>query len=179
MLRIAIAAILAIVGSGILIIEAERYLNSPFGIALPSPTPVWIGGAYVGDVWFQYSYLSNTAGVRIHSRFNSPREDAQVLIGVNRSGFRIEIWKKPIGAIFNLPPLVYPILLLPYPIVVFVRYVRNRKNRKRFPEGHCQSCGYDLKCNESGKCPECGEPVSEKGQHDVSIIDSRETTESH
>lgn len=29
-----------------------------------------------------------------------------------------------------------------------------RKNRKH-PKGHCQSCGYDLRLNESGRCPEC------------------------
>ena len=27
----------------------------------------------------------------------------------------------------------------------------------RLPEGHCQSCGYDLTGNTSGVCPECGE----------------------
>jgi len=27
------------------------------------------------------------------------------------------------------------------------------------PPGHCQSCGYDLEGNTSGKCPECGTPL--------------------
>jgi len=31
-------------------------------------------------------------------------------------------------------------------------------DRRRIPIGHCQSCGYNLKCNVSGICPECGEP---------------------
>ena len=34
-----------------------------------------------------------------------------------------------------------------------------RLDRKRIPPGHCQSCGYDLTGNVSGKCPECSEPV--------------------
>lgn len=29
--------------------------------------------------------------------------------------------------------------------------------RLSYPIGHCQSCGYNLQSNESGKCPECGD----------------------
>ena len=29
----------------------------------------------------------------------------------------------------------------------------------RIPQGHCQTCGYDLTGNVSGVCPECGERV--------------------
>ncbi len=28
----------------------------------------------------------------------------------------------------------------------------------RYPPGHCRKCGYDLTGNESGTCPECGDP---------------------
>ncbi len=31
---------------------------------------------------------------------------------------------------------------------------------RRPPKGHCQACGYDLTGNESGVCPECGEPMA-------------------
>lgn len=27
---------------------------------------------------------------------------------------------------------------------------------REYPSGYCQSCGYDLTGNESGRCPECG-----------------------
>ena len=30
-------------------------------------------------------------------------------------------------------------------------------------EGHCVSCGYDLRGNVSGRCPECGTPVPPSG----------------
>jgi len=30
---------------------------------------------------------------------------------------------------------------------------------KRIPPGHCQTCGYDLTGNVSGRCPECGTPI--------------------
>jgi hypothetical protein len=31
--------------------------------------------------------------------------------------------------------------------------------RRRPPPGHCRACGYNLKGNISGVCPECGEAV--------------------
>jgi len=31
------------------------------------------------------------------------------------------------------------------------------------PEGRCQSCGYDLRGNVSGRCPECGTPTPKTG----------------
>ncbi len=33
--------------------------------------------------------------------------------------------------------------------------------RDRRPlKGHCQGCGYNLKGNETGVCPECGESIA-------------------
>ena len=31
--------------------------------------------------------------------------------------------------------------------------------RWRYPQGHCQTCGYNLTGNTSGVCPECGTPT--------------------
>ena len=33
---------------------------------------------------------------------------------------------------------------------------------RRIPPGHCDTCGYDLTGNVSGRCPECGTPVTGK-----------------
>jgi len=33
------------------------------------------------------------------------------------------------------------------------------RDRRRFPPGHCPSCGYNLTGNQSGVCPECGNAV--------------------
>jgi hypothetical protein len=46
---------------------------------------------------------------------------------------------------------VFAVLALP---TVFLWY-RDR----RPPRGHCQRCGYNLKGNLSGVCPECGDPT--------------------
>ena len=32
-------------------------------------------------------------------------------------------------------------------------------DRRRFPPGHCQTCGYNLTGNVSGACPECGHKI--------------------
>lgn len=40
--------------------------------------------------------------------------------------------------------------------------VRFRRRMPPFPEGHCQTCQYNLTGNESGICPECGTPSGGK-----------------
>jgi hypothetical protein len=48
-------------------------------------------------------------------------------------------------------PLWLPVALLT-PLTIFL----DRRDRRRRPPGHCQSCGYNLTGNTSGICPECG-----------------------
>jgi len=50
-------------------------------------------------------------------------------------------------------PLWIPLVVVAIPTVVF--WYRGR----RPPPGHCQTCGYNLTGNVSGRCPECGKPV--------------------
>ena len=56
----------------------------------------------------------------------------------------------------NLVPLV--ILLGVYPVWVFLRGPVRRWKLAR--EGKCVECGYDLRGNVSGVCPECGKVVT-------------------
>ena len=51
-------------------------------------------------------------------------------------------------------PLWIPLLLLGLPTAIL--WHRDR----RPPKGHCQNCGYGLTANDSGVCPECGEPTA-------------------
>ncbi len=37
--------------------------------------------------------------------------------------------------------------------------------RRRPAKGHCPTCSYDLTGNESGKCPECGTPLTQDPAH--------------
>lgn len=43
-------------------------------------------------------------------------------------------------------------------VCVFQVYKRDKRD-PRWRKGHCRKCGYDLACNESGVCPECGEAI--------------------
>ena len=55
------------------------------------------------------------------------------------------------------------LLLLPlWPFVLLSALVAGwlwRRDRPRPGPGHCQRCGYNLRGNVSGVCPECGEPA--------------------
>jgi hypothetical protein len=61
-------------------------------------------------------------------------------------------------------PIVYPVLLTALAPAVWVAHRLRR--RRRVLAGHCAVCGYDLRGNESGRCPECGassSPVAAAG----------------
>jgi hypothetical protein len=48
-------------------------------------------------------------------------------------------------------PLWLPLVLVALPTLVLWWL-----ERRPYPAGRCQQCGYDLTVNESGRCPECG-----------------------
>jgi hypothetical protein len=45
---------------------------------------------------------------------------------------------------------------IPFALVATVTALLLWRDRRRPPPGHCQRCGYDLRGNVSGRCPECG-----------------------
>ena len=55
--------------------------------------------------------------------------------------------------VVNIP--LYPYFLATILLTAFLWW----RDRRRIPPGHCQTCGYDLTGNVSGRCPECGEPA--------------------
>jgi hypothetical protein len=46
--------------------------------------------------------------------------------------------------------------------------IRWPKRKLRYPEGHCQACGYNLTGNVSGRCSECGTAIPEDLSLDAS-----------
>jgi hypothetical protein len=42
---------------------------------------------------------------------------------------------------------------------------RRRRDRRRLRKGLCRRCGYDLRGNASGVCPECGSAITLKPSH--------------
>ena len=58
-----------------------------------------------------------------------------------------------------VPTLWGGIRLLPFSLLLVVIAVPTtilHRHDRPFPPGHCESCGYDLTGNQSGRCPECG-----------------------
>jgi hypothetical protein len=78
---------------------------------------------------------------------------------------RVDSWlprTKRIGA-SRESRLVVP-LWIPFVVVVIPTALLWYFDRRRFPPGHCQDCGYDLRGNVSGRCPECGLPIEHEGE---------------
>jgi len=50
------------------------------------------------------------------------------------------------------------VLLVTWPYPALCLIIRPWRRRRRRREGHCPKCGYNLKGNVSGVCPECGRP---------------------
>lgn len=62
------------------------------------------------------------------------------------------------GGWMTVLPLWLPLVLSAIPTVILWRL-----NRRRGP-GCCQKCGYDLRGNISGICPECGQAATKEPQ---------------
>lgn len=60
-------------------------------------------------------------------------------------------------AIIGCPMLL---VILGGPIIGLIAATSPCRLRSRYPLGHCQSCGYNLTGNVSGRCPECGQSMS-------------------
>lgn len=79
------------------------------------------------------------------------RADIPGFLGWDYSTFSSDkaLYAAEVFVIFLWFPLAIPFLIL---LGVFARYVMLSK---RCPHGFCNKCGYDLRHNTSGICPEC------------------------
>lgn len=64
----------------------------------------------------------------------------------------------PAGAIqpYNVFRLPYWILILPFAVVLMRKGYLAARQVRRWQLGQCRNCGYDLRENPEGRCPECG-----------------------
>jgi hypothetical protein len=79
-------------------------------------------------------------------------------------------WETLTGAFGPAPEVVqskYVFILLPYWCVLAIAVplpvlwaIQKRRHARRVRAGHCLSCGYSLRGNTTGICPECGTAVS-------------------
>ncbi len=137
--------------------------------------------------WIGYAtcaVIAVNALVSLQWRFGVVRDDWAVL--VQRSGVcfdwwwhlaghaqmvRDEVWY-PTGAfayrdtgrtlLADMLQQFTPAVIIPHWILFAIAVVPTvylRWRYRRPPRGHCQSCGYDLTGNVSGRCPECGSAV--------------------
>ncbi len=70
---------------------------------------------------------------------------------------RPRCWRHLLGVTLNLP--LWTLFLLVAAPTAFLW----RLEPRRFPPGHCRKCGYDLRGNVSGRCPECGTEAGQSG----------------
>ena len=57
------------------------------------------------------------------------------------------------------PPLVTAVLIplwMPFLVALMSTAIFWSLDCRRIPPGYCQTCGYNLTGNVSGRCPECG-----------------------
>lgn len=77
--------------------------------------------------------------------------------GFDRAGFKYGGLRGPNGSLYNLAvPHWFVVALLGVTPVTWAAAAWRRRRLRR--PGVCRSCGYDLRGNVSGVCPECGSP---------------------
>jgi|GEM_PF-3366832 len=67
--------------------------------------------------------------------------------------------RRPARFSVSIPLLALMLMCLSYPTIAFIRGPLRRRRRMR--RGRCIRCGYDLKRNASGTCPDCGTRVND------------------
>jgi len=77
--------------------------------------------------------------------------------GLRAFGIRMPFYGYDSNKLFTYQALDIPLWLI-FALAMIPNSLLWYRGRRRFPAGHCGSCGYDLIGNLSGVCPECGTP---------------------
>jgi hypothetical protein len=133
-------------GLGVCVVIVAAFITSlrwEIGVvAPPGGLTLWLGCIHITDL---AQFGQHEWHVDDHGRF-AWREVA-----------RGPAWIPWSYSLFGFPAVVVPlwILLLIIALPTALLWYRDR----RPPKGCCQGCGYNLRGNVSGICPECGESV--------------------
>jgi len=126
---------------------------SPSPIKRPRIKPRIYGLVLQGSCDLSYTYYVPPGSPMIsinlqplpgHGYTHFVRDDSGIKEWINRR----RLW-------FRLEPLV--IIFGTYPLISFVRGPLRRYRRRK--KGLCIHCGYNLRGNTSGVCPECGKKI--------------------
>jgi hypothetical protein len=119
------------------------------------------GGARLGNVWPNgWAWQANAPADRVFMALGAltPFERGTRTVGFEYYSAKYD---GADGSSSGHQRIVVPawalvLLTAPLPTVRLWRRLR----RRRFAPGHCRGCGYDLRGNESGVCPECGQAAA-------------------
>lgn len=138
----------------------------------------WLVSMFV-KVWWNgpIQIVLDNRGVSINRTFSLSAETRDwefiPLQNWHSTDIRFQISERPTVSLclprnMTIPPTNWPGVLLkrlfiPHWLTNFITwslfFILLRKRRK-YPKGHCQSCGYDLTGNTTGACPECNSEVA-------------------
>jgi hypothetical protein len=84
-------------------------------------------------------------------------------IKVRNASGNVHIARVPARAWGGIGEPTFISLALGFVITVGLTVFLFWRERRWHPPGHCQTCGYDLTGNVSGRCPECGTTLRPNG----------------
>ncbi|MBP7747344.1 MAG: hypothetical protein KA383_14585 [Phycisphaerae bacterium] len=123
---------------------------------------VLLGAILLSMIWsLSYEGALFYASFDRGSLFFSMRESVQP------EGWSLSLSRTALRFMFNLFPSLggtppryvwrgYVPLWIPLALLALLTAALWWRERRPFPPGCCRTCGYDLRGNQSGRCPECG-----------------------
>ncbi len=117
-----------------------------------------------GAVGFVHIYCDKTIPINSHHYLvyhyyeGSMAKDSRRRLNFFNFGSKFWSFPGPYHAKTYTIPFWVPLgLFMFYPTITFIR---SRRLKRWKIKGHCLKCGYNLTGNVSGKCSECGTPIS-------------------
>ena len=157
--------LLSLLLASLLVLNVASCYPLPYYTIPPSNAPgdysVTEISLYQGCIWIStYDYTgigrSPVAGFRFYQFVGAPqpttqawRQNFEDIYGDALAGYG-KLTRIPLWLITVLVALVYPLIFL----------LARTRGEQRKQLGECEHCGYNLRGNLSGRCPECGQPCN-------------------